>query len=287
MSFKALLLALLLALPAGAAAETVAVLSSEGGAYMEAFSAFQAAYGPEVAHYKLSEGKPELPPQTRTVAAFGGKAAAYHYPPGTRVVYCMAPGIFLKRGDLAAAVKISLIPDFTTILSKLKTIQPDLKTLKVLWMAPDFGQFAGVIGKAGAALGMQLLPIRVQDPSDLPSILRREMQGMDAFWLPPDPLLITPENLLILREFSWSNGIPFYGSTKGMTREGAAASVGLSFKEMGAAAAEAALRLEAGETLPEVVFPGKEEITLNATAAKRCRLQFPRAIIDEAGYFFP
>lgn len=287
MNFKAPLLALLLALPGGAAAETAAVLSSGGGAYIEAFSAFQAAYGSEVAHYDLSDGKPKLTPQTRTVAAFGGKAAIYPYPPGTRVVYCMAPGIFLKQGDLAAAVKISLIPNFDTILARLKSIQPDLKTLKVLWMAPDFGQFAGAIAKAGAAHGIQMMSIRVQDPSDLPSILRREMQGMDAFWLPPDPLLITPENLLILREFSWSNGIPFYGSTKGMTREGAAASVGLSFRDMGAAAAAAALKLEAGETLPEVVFPDKEEITLNATAAKRCRLEFPRKLIEEAGYFFP
>lgn len=287
MSSKALAAALLLALPCPrAAAETATVLSAGGGAYMEAFSAFQAAYGAEVAHFDLSKAKPELPPQVRTVVAFGGKAAVYPYPPDIRVVYCMAPGIFLKPAP-ASPVKISLIPPFDKVLSRLKLMQPGLKTLKVLWMAPDFGQFADAITRAGAELGIQLISIRVTDTADLPSILRREMPGMDAFWLPPDPLLVTPENLLILREFSWANGIPFYGSTKGMTREGAAASVGLSFKAMGEAAAGAALRLEAGEKLPEIVFPDEDEVTLNATAAKRCRLTFPRRVIEEAGYLFP
>ena len=287
MNFNAPLLALLLALPAAAGAETAAVLTSGGGAYLEAFSAFQAAYGAQVANYDLSRGRPDLQAPVRTIAAFGGKAAAYGYPPGTRLVYCMAPGIFIKPGNLGASVKISLIPGFDSILSKLKTIQPGLKNLKIFWMAPDFGRFAEPVKKAGAELGLQISSVRVEKAGDLPALLRREMPGMDAFWLPPDPLLITPETLLILREFSWSNGIPFYGSTKGMTREGAAASVGLSFRAMGEAAGAAALKLEAGEKLPDIIFPDKQELTLNATAAKRCRLEFPRDLIEEAAYLFP
>ncbi len=290
MTFKSLACAAALLLPAGAwAGNTAAVLSAGSGAYLEAFSAFQAAYGSEVPHFDISREKPELPAGIRTVIAFGAKAAGYPYPPGIRLVYCMAPGFFLKaQPQQAKPVKISLVPDFSALLAKIRVIQPGIKKLLVFWMVPDFGRnIIEPLIIEGARQGMQISAVRLESSDDLPSVLRRKMGGMDAFWLPPDPLLITPENLMILREFSWGNAIPFYGSTKGMTREGALASVGVSFSETGAAAAAAVLKLEAGEDLPNMIFPEKTEVTLNASAAKRCRVELPRELIGEAAYLFP
>jgi len=110
---------------------------------------------------------------------------------------------------------------------------------------------------------------------------------MDAFWLPPDPFLISRESLMILREFSWSNSIPFYAPTKGLAREGAAAAVGASFADIGAAAAAAVKALQAGNVLEPVIFPTRVEITLNASAARKCGLEFQPKILREANYLFP
>lgn len=100
-------------------------------------------------------------------------------------------------------------------------------------------------------------------------------------------MLITRENLTIMKDFSWANGIPFYGSTKGMTRDGAAASIGVSFAEMGKAAAAAALALGKGDALPDTIFPEQAEITINSDAAAKCGLKFPRAVLDEAASSYP
>jgi ABC-type uncharacterized transport system substrate-binding protein len=281
------LLLLLLAAPA-AAGEPLAVLSAGTGAYMEAFSAFQAAYGSEVPYLDMAREKPVIPADTSLIVAFGGKAANYSYPAEIPVIYCMAPGLFVKpdaaRGH---AAKISLIPDFGQIFAQLKEIQPGLKRLRAFWMNPAFAQFTEPFKAAGAALGIEVSVAKVPNAEDLPALLRQVNGNADALWLPPDPLLISPENLMILRDFSWANGIPFYGSTKGMTREGAAASVGVSFSDMGATAAEAARRLQAGESLPDLIFPPKMELTLNASAGKKCGLRFSPEVLKKANYLFP
>ncbi len=281
------MLLLACAVPA-AADELVSVLSSRGGAYMEAFSAFQEAYGGEVKSFVLPAQKPVTGPETRVLAAFGGKAASLDYPPELNMVYCMAPGISIKTVPRAGkTVKISMIPAFTEIFSRIKLIQPSIRRLRVFWMAPDFGAHAARIITAGAEYGIDVSVVEVGDSGVLSSRLRESMGLADAFWVPPDPLLLTPENMMMFREFSWANNMPFYGSSKGVTRGGAVASVGVSFADIGAAAAKAAIALNAGDSLPAIVFPEKVELTLNATAAKKCGLTFPKEMLRGAGYLFP
>ncbi|MBI4351965.1 MAG: hypothetical protein HY550_11040 [Elusimicrobia bacterium] len=272
---------------AAAAGDTAAVLSSAGGAYLEAFSSFQAAYGKSVPYFDLSKGKPVLPPDTVTIVTFGGKAAGYPWPSGSNIVYVMAPGVLLKARPPGKAVKIRLLPDFGVILSRLKRIQPGLKRLQIFWMSPYYARYEETFRTEGEKLGIQITAPQLMSSDEIPGQLRQALGEADALWIPPDPLLVTAENLLILKEFSWANGLPFYGSTKGMTREGAVASVGVSFRDMGAAAALAAGRLNSGEDVQELVFPGTPEITLNAAAAKKCGLEFHRAVLEEADYLFP
>ncbi len=273
----------------GASSEgTVALLSMESGAYMEAFSAFQAAYGGEVRHYDLSAKSPRLGGETRILVTFGGKAADYPHPEGISVVYAMAPGIFEeKQAPDPMTVKISLTPDFPVMFAKLKEIQPGLTRLGILWGITESNPLTQLIKDEGARQGIKIVFYHLKGPDSLPAALRRALGEADALWLAPDPLIVTPQNLRILREFSWDNGMPFYGSTRSMTREGAVASAGTSFEEMGKTAAKAALAFQKGAPLPETLYPEKVEITLNATAAAKVGITFPAAVLKEAGYLFP
>lgn len=285
----ALLAAAALLAPCGTARagdEVVAVLSSAGGAYMEAFSSFQAEYGAAVPVFDASAEAPRLPAGARTVVAFGGKAASLKYPPGLALVYAIAPGAFVSAERGGRTVKIAMLPEFRLVLSRLKAIQPGLDRLTAFWMSPGFADYAQSFVETGAAVGIRVTPVRVKRQEDLPAMLRGGLKDMQAFWLPPDPLLISPETLLIFREFSWNNGIPMYASTKGLAREGATASVGISFAESGAAAARAAKALGAGTPVPAIVFPTRIELTLNAAAARKCGVTYSEGIMREADHLF-
>lgn len=287
----ALTLALfLLCAPAQAAPQggVVAVLSKDSGFYLEAFSAFQAGYGSEVRRFDASKGAPALPPDTATVVAFGARAASQDYPAHVNLVYCMSPGHFVPaEGRTGRTVKISMRPSHARLLGKLKEIQPALKRLTVFWTGAGYNDQMQELRDAGAGYELEVSIVKVRSAADLPALLRKGLQGMDAFWLPPDPLLISPDTLLIFKEFSQGNGIPMYASTRGLAQEGATASVGVSFKASGAAAALAARALELGENIPDLVFPEALELTLNASAARRCGITFPAAIMREAAYLFP
>ncbi|MDD5207848.1 MAG: ABC transporter substrate binding protein [Elusimicrobiales bacterium] len=288
MSFKGLACCALLLLPAAAAAgDTAAVLSYGGGAYQEAFTAFEKNYGESVHKYDLSSNKPDLSEGIRTVVVFGGRAANLRYPRDSDIIYCMAPGIFIKAPGGGKAVKISLVPEFSVVFSKIKQMQPGIGRLQIFWMLPDFSKYIDTVKIEAARQGIQVTTKQLISMEELPALLRLLPGTADAFWIPPDPMLITRENLTIMRDFSWANGIPFYGSTKGMTRDGAAASIGVSFSEMGKAAAAAALELRKGDILPETIFPGQAEITINSDAAAKCGLKFPRAVLDEAEFRYP
>lgn len=289
MSFRGLLAALALLCcgwPASAG-EVVAVLSSAGGAYAETLSAFQAEYGLPVPVFDASDKAPRLPADTGTVVAFGGKAAALKYPPGVSLVYTIAPGAFIRpQMKGGRIVKIAMLPEFRLVLSRLKAIQPGLERLTAFWTSPGFADYVESFVETGAAAGIRVTPVMVKRQEDLPAMLRGGLKDMQAFWLPPDPLLISPETLLIFREFSWNNGIPMYASTKGLAREGATASVGISFAESGAAAARAVKALDGGGAAPAVIFPTRTELTLNATAAKKCGVTYTEELLREADHLF-
>lgn len=293
MSFKTARLlcaaaALLAAAPARAAEKTVAVLSSAGGAYMEAFSAFQAGYGSGVRYFDISKEKPALPPGTITVVAFGAKAAAQTYPPGVDLVYAMAPGFFLKPDARAGrTVKVSMRSSPEKLFSKLLEVQPGLKKLRIFWTSPGYASIAQEYSPAGAKLGLEISVARVESADSLPVQLRELIGKADAFWLPPDPLLISPDSLMILKQFSWENGIPMYATTKGLAREGACAAVGVSFAQAGAAAASAAKALRKGEDVPSLVYPDEVQLTLNASAARRCGITYSQELLREADLLYP
>lgn len=273
---------------AAAEEDLIAVLSSGSGAYLEAFSSFQATYGASVRYYDASKEKPVITAATRTVVAFGSKAASQGYPSQVNVVYCMTPGYIMNpKGREGKTVKIRMTPGFGLLLSKLKEIQPSLKRLRIFSMLPEFSADAEALRELGAAREIQISMVNVQNPDELPGLLRAGLKEMDAFWLPPDPLLISQDSLRILRDFSWGNSVPFYASSKGLAREGATAAVGMSFAHIGAAAAGAVKAIQAGESPAQFISSDRLELTLNASAAKKCGFEFPAKILREADYLFP
>ncbi|MDT8287414.1 MAG: ABC transporter substrate binding protein [Elusimicrobiales bacterium] len=286
-AFRALALMFAAAGPLSAD-DTVAVLSDTSGVYMEAFSAFQKGHGKKVSYFDVSKKRPVIPFGTRTVVAFGSRAAAQEYPPDVNLVYTMAPGFIKKRTEgKGATIKIGMTTPPDIFLARLREIQPSMKSLRVFWRAAGYSGLPAEYAAAAARAGLDVSVVKVKRDEELPDMLRAAIGRTDAFWLPPDPLLISELTLSIFIKFSQSSGIPMYVSTSGLARKGACASIGIGFAQLGEAAGAAVKELHDGKKLPRAIYPEKYQLTLNGTAAKYCGLDFAPEVMGAADHYFP
>lgn len=264
----------------GSAQDVVAVLSSDLGPYREAFEGFQETFGQTVPSFRLSEDKVKLSSGTRIVVTFGGKAALSSYPESVALVYCMAPGIEPNPGNRRVySVGIGMLPRANLILPKLKEIQPALKRLAVFWSSAYMEHYIEEMRQASVPMNIEIVSLRLKSPDELPERLRSIYKEIDAVWLMPDPLLINSQSFTVLKDFSWSNKIPFYAPTSGLVEQGATASISASFREIGRAAASAARQVLAGKSGADMGYPEKMEIVLNLKAADNTGLRIPPELL--------
>ncbi len=270
------------------AQEAAAVLGAELPPYREAFEGFQEAIGHPVPSILLSEGSPRISLETRVVVAFGGKAAQWNYPDRVSLIYAMAPGTRLGPRDRKGfTIEVSFLPHPGLIFSKLREIQPSLKRIALLWSSRTVEGYVTEARQVASGVGLEVLSERLNSPSELLDRLRALFGKTDALWLLPDPLLVNAQTFSILKEYSWSNRIPFYAPTAGFVQQGATASVAGSFREVGRAAGRAAGKILSGEAVPEIVYPEKAEVAVSVKAAEAAGLRIPAEVLEKADKVLP
>lgn len=249
------------------AGELAAIVSSDAGPYAEAYAAFRNGLSSPADLFDASAPGFSTPEEARYVAVFGARATALEFPAGTHRIYALAPVAGLGPGWH----QISMLPPPAEALAAYKGLQPGLKRLAVFWAAYPGEKYLVELHAAGEAAGIEIISSRLKSPDSLPERLRRLMGKMDAFWLMPDPVLITQASLMVLANFSCANAVPFYAPTYALVQNGATASFAPDFSESGAAAARALEELRAGRRLPPVLYPQNSRLRLNAQLLDKCR----------------
>jgi hypothetical protein len=251
----------------GNAADIAVVIPSNSGPYAEAYAGFMTAMPKAFDLTDLSKPGAAPPEEARYAAAFGAKAAAAEYPPGTHLVYALTP--VSGRGRLWH--EISMAPEPAAALAAYKSLQPGLRRLAVFWTAYPGERYMTDLNRAGRQAGVEIISARLKGPDAFPERLRRLLGSMDAFWLMPDPALITQASIMVLASFSCANGIPFYAPTSALLSSGATASYAPEFSEAGAAAARALLAMYNGGRLPPVTYVEKITMRVNRDLNEKCR----------------
>jgi hypothetical protein len=262
----------------------VAVLTSDSGPYAEAYRGFEAAYGRRVPKIDLSSGSFHRPPDAKYVVAFGGKAAVQDYPRDTVLIYCMAPAVRLAATG-RVAVHVPMLAAPARLVEAMLELQPAMKTLGVFWISEASREYVEALGPVLERRGVRLIASRLKDADGLPDALRALTGKADALWIPPDPLLITPRNIVLVRDYSWANRVPFYSPIAGLAENGAAAAVSSPYAAVGAAAARVLMRLAAGQE-PGDAFPETLEIVVNLTASARSGLTVSN-VLEKAARVLP
>jgi len=256
---------LLVALALGgraAAAGPAAVMSSDSAHYRQALEGFAEVWGASVP--VVAAGEP-APADARAFVAFGGKAASREWPADAVVVTCLAPAVADVEDD--GITHISLLPDPTVLIARALGLIPKMKILRVFWSSESSRGDAEALARAGAERGVFVRLERVSPPSRLPVRLRELKGPADALWLMPDPALVNEEAFAVLREYAAAEKLPFLAPTEGLAERGATATIAVTFRDMGrAAAASLRARLD-GRAEPEIVRARRVTVTVNEAAA--------------------
>jgi hypothetical protein len=261
-----------------------AVLSSDMKPYREALRGLEDYLGGPVPVFVLPKEKPVFTPKTLVVVAFGAKALQLEYPSSVSIVSCLAPGQNTENPALKnnRVVYISMLPGAATTAAKLKDIQPGLKTLGVLWSAKSFRSYIAALNEAVKSNGIELIEYRTEDRDGIPDGLRALGRRVEALWLPLDPNLLTQQSFEVIKEYSKSNKVPLYVSTEWLVDNGAVASIGVSFNNLGKTSGEIARKMIAREPAPDLYYPERVELTVNQAAAAQAGLKIREEILREA-----
>jgi len=261
----------------------VAVLSSDMGPYQDALAGFRETLGEPFTVVHLAREHLDNSALPLVVVAFGGKAATQKYAPGTVLIYCMAPGTYIASSAYDGRVfQVSMMPDAKSTLLRIKSLQPGLHRLGLLWASASDEPYIKELHHAASAAGVEISDDKMDQPAHLPERLRALNGRVDAFWVPADPLLINEQNLVLLAQFSKEARIPLYSPIAGLTERGALATVSSSYPEIGRTAASAVQQILKGMALSEEIYPPHNELAVNLQTASQLEVPIDQKVADQA-----
>lgn len=202
----------------------------------------------------LSPGA-SLPRDAKVVIALGARAARRSYPAGEVLVTALTPG-FAARLHAAAGSVVRVQMDYTPeeFARRLRQLKPDSHRAVVLWSQESSRRYAEAVRAAAAPLDLEVLPVQVARPDEVPSLLR-SLPDSDALWLAPDPDLVTLTTFDAAREYALSRGITFFAPAPGLAGRGADPGLTPAFRDSGLRAGEAAREILSGRVPPEMTYP--------------------------------
>ncbi len=218
------------------------------------------------------------------VVALGAKAAwsARRALPDTPVVYAMVndPERYGIEGGMVTGVSEEVPPD--ALMAQVHLFAPDvLRIGMVLHVDNDGAQVAEAIAAAERS-GFELKVLRVSRERDVKGAFLRLGEEVDAIWLVPDPVVVTPENFRFLREESRRVGLPVIASSEVLVRAGALMCVAPDYAAVGEQAALLVTQILDGTApgeLPEA-RPTEVRVVLNRETLDAIELDIDPLLLD-------
>lgn len=161
-------------------------------------------------------------------------------------------------------------------LELLLDIVPDAKTIAVMYCGSEDNSIyqAGIAQEILEGMGIEVEIATVSDSSTIQQVTESLVGKVDGIYIPTDNLLA--EYMSSCALVANENGIPTVVGEGGMCTAGGLASIALDYYELGKLAAEQAVAVLNGESVPS-------EMGIAYLAAEDCQLTFNQDAIDQLG----
>ena len=170
---------------------------------------------------------------------------------------------------------VSLEIPVKTQLYTLKSIVPEASKVGVIYNPRKSKKIIQEAREAAEELKLTLISAKVDNPRDTPRAFRAFSGGIDAYWMIPDPTVVTREAFRMILDFTYRNNVPFIAFSKSFVNAGALVSLAPSYPSIGQQACQIAQRIIQGEKPPAIPIqhPQGLELTFNLNTAKKLGLE--------------
>lgn len=200
------------------------------------------------------------------VLALGAKAAwtaAHHLPPSVPVIYAQVrdPERYGLDGIQVTGVRMEMPPSL--VLAQLQVLAPEVRRIGILLSAGNKDPAIAEAIAAAKAAGYQVSAQRVTSERDARRTAANLAATVDAIWILPDPVVVTPATFHAVRAQAVRARIPLLSYSEALVDAGALFCVAPDPTAIGTEAARLARQI-----LDEQVTPG----TLQPVSATRSRV---------------
>jgi putative ABC transport system substrate-binding protein len=273
----------------GQSAAVVVLRTSEMGAYKAVEAGFAAALGQGVQSIGLAE--PDGKARFESARA-GAKLVFAIGPDAARAAANGSNGLMLATlvPSLQAAglpKDAPVVPMFVSATRQARTLRavlPAAKAVGLLYDPRASKALAAECEAAAAAVGLKLERAEVTSRAEVAEAMRALVGKVDALWLVPDPTVISADTFKLLMQITLASKLPVMGFTAGMAKAGALLAMEASHEEIGRHAAEAALRVLAGQ--PAAIEGCDGALYLNAKVAEMVGVSLPDDVKGKAATVF-
>ncbi|MCK4839932.1 MAG: hypothetical protein KAS94_14100 [Desulfobulbaceae bacterium] len=165
-------------------------------------------------------------------------------------------------------VKMVISP--TRQLESFKAALPSIKRLGLVYDPERSAMFVKEAGRVALLHGIELVSEEVQRAQQVPERLAGMNGRIDAFWMLPDPTVITPNTVEAMLHFSIDNRIPLLTFAEKYIAMGATAAATFDIYDMGVQAGRLARKVLAkpGQAIP-AELPARLNLRVNNKVAAK------------------
>ena len=284
------------------AAEVAVLKSSDVAAWRPALEALKGGLpGHTITEYDFRGDRNEaervlggLKGRAAILVAFGPLAAeaARETAADQMLVFCMVQDP--ARAGLLNNVNVSGVAFSTPIKNQLaafRLVYPRAVRIGVVH-GPDEAvtRLVQEAQKAAGVVRVVVMARPVASERDVPQALRALLKGdeaVDAFWLPPDPMLLGDATRRFFLTETLKAGKPVLSFSPALVSEGALASNGADIASIGEQAADLVTRLLVGErTARGSLLIPRAELVINKKIAEKLKIEIPADALKAASRLF-
>lgn len=171
-------------------------------------------------------------------------------------------------------------------LQLIKDIVPTVKTVGIVYSSGEVNSAVqvGIAKKEAPGIGFELKEATISNPSELAQAVA-SLGKVDAIWVPGDNGVTSALGVVV--QYSEANQIPLFAADAGQVEQGAIATYGLDYYQLGFQTGKMAVKIlteGADPATMAVEMPDAKTppLTINLGAAKRMGVTIPQKMIDSA-----